>query len=252
MHGKIALQLKSKPKILTIAGFDPSGGAGILADIKTIENNACLGFAVQTANTIQNEDVFEKVNWVNQNVIFQQLDILLRNHKFDFVKIGLIEDIEFLNKLKEIEGFAKSKIIWDPVLSASSGFNFEQNLEGLNEVLKKIYLITPNWNEIKILSGNNDALNGASELSRFTKVYLKGGHNEENLGKDFLFSDGIENVFNPKKGNYTAKHGSGCVFSSVLTVNLAKAYPENKAILRSKRYIERYLSSSKTKLGHHI
>ena len=88
--------MKTRPKILTIAGFDPSGGAGILADIKTIEANKCLGFAVCTANTIQNENEFVSPNWITEKEVFAQLEVLMKIHTFDYVKIGLISSFEFL------------------------------------------------------------------------------------------------------------------------------------------------------------
>ena len=76
--------MKERPKILTIAGFDPSGGAGILADVKTIEANKCAAFAVCTANTIQNETEFISANWIAEDEVFAQLDILLKEHQFEF------------------------------------------------------------------------------------------------------------------------------------------------------------------------
>ena len=73
---------KKNNYILTIAGFDPSGGAGILADVKTFEQNKCIGMAVQTANTIQTEDEFLSVNWVNEDIVIKQLEKLLIKYTF--------------------------------------------------------------------------------------------------------------------------------------------------------------------------
>ena len=236
---------------MCIAGFDPSGGAGILADIKTFEQHRCLGFAIQTANTVQNEDKFVSPNWISQDLIFEQLMCILEKHQFDFVKIGLIEDLDFLEKLIQLEGIKDAKIVWDPVLSASAGFNFDFDLEKLEKCLKSIYIVTPNWNEAKLLSKSKDAIEGAKQIAKHTKVCLKGGHNNENLGKDYLFLEDKTLSFNPKVGNYSEKHGSGCVFASALTSNLRNGYPIQKAVLRSKRYIERFLASSSNKLGKH-
>lgn len=242
-------KMKSRPKILTIAGFDPSGGAGVLADIKTFESHKCLGFAVNTANTIQNENEFIVPNWVSEDEVFTQLEILLKEHKFEYVKVGLIPSIDFFMKLVVK---LDAKIIWDPILSASAGFDFKHDLAQLREVLNKIFLITPNWKEVKQLSGNEDSLFGAEELGKYTNVYLKGGHNEKQLGKDFLFFDGERFSFNPKsKKKMSEKHGSGCVLSSALTANLALGNSINRACLKSKKYIENYLSSTQNLLGHH-
>lgn len=244
---------KEKKKILTIAGFDPSGGAGVLADIKTFEAHQCLGFAILTANTIQNENEFITPNWIDEKIFFNQLNIIIKEHTFHFVKVGLIPSLNFLEKTIEIlqANNPKTKIIWDPILSASAGFNFEHDLTLLHQLLKKIYLITPNWNEIKLLSKQEEVKKGAEQLSLLTNIYLKGGHNAKEIGKDYLYTDNDIFTFNPKVKVRFEKHGSGCVFSSALTANLLIGYPLRKACLRSKNYINKFLNSSFTKLGHH-
>ncbi len=244
--------MKKRPKILTIAGFDPSGGAGVLADVKTFEAHRCLGFAVNTANTIQNEEEFLSPNWINEEEVFAQLDVLLKQHQFEYVKIGLIPSLEFLKRIIKKLPIANCQLIWDPILSASAGFDFQHELSELKEVLKEIYLITPNWDEVKRLSGNEDAMKGAAEMSKLSIVYLKGGHNQENTGKDYLFFEDKRYSFNPRNNKpIYSKHGSGCVFSSALTANLANGFSMLKGSLRSKRYIEKYLASSKELLGYH-
>jgi len=243
--------MNKRPKILTIAGFDPSGGAGVLADIKTFEAHRCMGFAVITANTIQNESEFIAPNWISEEEIFAQLNILLKQHQFEYVKIGLIPSLDFLKEVINQLSIYNCQLVWDPILSASAGFDFKHDLSELKEVLKQVYLITPNWNEIKQLSGNKEALKGAEELSKLTNVYLKGGHSKE-VGKDYLFFDDKVYPLNPKnKKPMFEKHGSGCVFSSALTANLLKGYPIIKVCLRSKRYIEKYLNSTNELLGYH-
>lgn len=246
---------KKNKYILTIAGFDPSGGAGILADIKTFEQYQCVGMGVQTANTIQIENEFLSVNWIDENIVISQLELLLTKYRFSYVKVGLIPSLEFLQNVISIIQLNNNhtKIIWDPILSASTGFDFNHNLNDLESILKQVYLITPNWNEVKKLSKQTDAIKGAKVLSEFTKVLLKGGHNEFNLGKDYLFQDDLQKGFNPKKTvkPIFAKHGSGCVLSSAITANLFQGYPLHKAILKSKRYMEGFLSSNKTMLGNH-
>ena len=219
--------------ILTIAGFDPTGGAGILADIQTFKAFNCVGMAVQTANTIQTEDEFIAVNWIDDEVIGRQLQSLLDRYSFTIVKIGLVPSLSLLNVLidKIIAKQPNIKIVWDPVLSASAGVDFGQDLSEL--------------------SVNDDAIAGAKELSNITKILLKGGHNPENLGRDILFDDEGELFFKPKPGNYSPKHGSGCVYASALAATIAKGYPQQKAILKAKRYIEYFLASSNTLIGRH-
>jgi hydroxymethylpyrimidine/phosphomethylpyrimidine kinase len=244
---------KERVKILTIAGFDPSGGAGLLADVKTIEANKCAAFAICTANTIQNESEFISVNWIEEEEVFAQLDILLKSHQFEYIKIGLVPSLQFvkavISKLKNQN--SSSKMVWDPILSASAGFDFKHDLSDLNEVLKDIYIITPNWDEVKQLSGNEDAQDGANNLAALTNVYLKGGHNPKTKGKDYFYFDKEVLPFNPKVKVLYDKHGSGCVFSSALTSNIAIGFPVIKACLRSKAYMYKFLNSSPSLLGTH-
>jgi len=244
---------KKRIKILTIAGFDPSGGAGLLADVKTIEANKCAAFAICTANTIQNESEFISVNWIEEKEVFAQLDILLKSHQFEYVKIGLVPSLQFVKTIvSKLKTYNSSlKIVWDPILSASSGFEFNHDLSELKEVLKDIFIITPNWDEVKQLSKKEDSFEGSSNLSQLTNVYLKGGHNPLIKGKDFLFFKEKRYSLNPKVKVNFEKHGSGCVFSAVLTANLAVGYPIIKACLRSKSYMYKFLNSSPTLLGHH-
>lgn len=242
-----------RPNILTIAGFDPSGGAGVLADVKTFEAHKCTGFAVQTANTIQTEDEFLRVNWIDQAVVIDQLKTICERYSIQGVKIGLVPSFAFLLEAIPIVRSANEnvKIIWDPILSASAGFNFKHDLSALISVLSLVDWLTPNWNEIKQLSGKEDGLEGAKVLGDFTRIYLKGGHNEKSQGKDYLFYQDSVKSFNPKAGKYYEKHGSGCVFSAALISNLMRGYPTQKAVLRSKRYIEHFLKSDSSKLGKH-
>lgn len=243
--------MKNPKRILTIAGFDPSGGAGILADIKAYQKLKCLGNAVITANTFQTEKEFRAVNWIDETIVFDQLDLLLNTYKFDGVKIGILPSVDFLSKLldrvKAVQ--PKSIILWDPVLSASVGFDFNVNLHGLSNVFEKLDWITPNWGEVQKLSGCDDSVEGAKLLSKKVNVYLKGGHNTKDLGKDFIVQNEGLRALNPKPGKYSEKHGSGCVFSSALLAHFVKGFPVQKASLKAKRYIEHYLKSSDELIG---
>ncbi len=242
-----------RKNILTIAGFDPTGGAGILADVKTFEQHKLQSFAIQTANTIQTEDKFISVNWVEESMIIEQLDTILAQYKFEYVKIGLIPSLSFLKTIiKKLKNYNdKIKIIWDPVLTSSSGFDFKLNLATITEILKDLYMITPNWNECKKLSGIEDSEKGANILAEHCLVYLKGGHNEANIGKDFLYTPNKTYPFRAQGKRVTEKHGSGCVLSSAIAANLLRGYPIIKACLRSKNYITRVLESTPNLLGYH-
>lgn len=234
--------------VLTIAGFDPTGGAGILADIKTIHMFGLYGFAVVTANTIQTERTFVKPCWIRQDEIKEQLNVLLRAHTFDVVKIGIVESLDLL---EEIIGILRShnsqcRIIWDPVLKSSTGFSFHTNLENdrLNEILKSVYLVTPNFHEAEIL--------GLLEGNPYCNVLVKGGHRNDGSSDDILYlkNEGRQ-AFRSAYLNGAAKHGSGCVLSSAIASSLKQGFLLAGSCERAKNYVREFLLSEEGLLGKH-
>src|ERR1700741_5107534 len=133
------------PYCLSIAGFDPSAGAGILADIKTFEANGVYGFGVCSALTFQNDKEFDGVQWISPKQIIAQITPLQRRFNIEYVKVGLIESLDTLSVLISALKTQHSKLIWDPILNASAGFTFHNNIgrTQLIDVLESIYLITP-------------------------------------------------------------------------------------------------------------
>lgn len=241
--------------VLTIAGFDPSGGAGILADIKTFEFYKTSGLAVSTGLTFQTEDTFLGVEWHAEEQIIKQLEPLINRYPIEYVKIGLIENMERLTNIVALlkRSNPKIKIVWDPILMTSTGFSIHENItiSELEKIAEKVFMITPNLNEIKSFYPDLSAIESAEHLSFWCKVLLKGGHDEENKGRDSLIEKGEFQSFNPVKVAHYSKHGSGCIVSAAIVAGLARGYPLNKAILRAKRYITRVLLSNKTMLGYH-
>lgn len=249
-------KLKNKrPFIVTIAGLDPSNGAGLTADVKTFEQLKTYGMSVCTAITVQNDIELTECLWTKVGVMKAQLKLLFERFKIDFVKIGVIENWTVLHELlDEILIYnSKVKIIFDPILSSSSDFDFHNtNEDELQAILKKVYLITPNRNEIGQLFQNKTQEETIAAIKKETNLFLKGGHRETEVGKDELFTkEGKYFVLNAKDKNCTEKHGSGCVLSSAITSYLALGFPLLKACYRGKQYTERVLSSNKTLLGYH-
>lgn len=248
--------MNKRPYILTIAGYDPCGGAGVLADIKTAEYNLCMGMGVLTANTIQTENTFVSVGWIDEQQIVTQLDTLLTRYQFGAVKIGIAESFErlqtIINKVRDHQ--PNVFIVWDTVLSASSGFDFvnEINQEKLMTLLKSIDLITPNANEVHKLTGNGDVYQGAKELSLHTTILLKGGHRTDKIGVDTLFYNGIEIDFLPANTQVFPKHGSGCMLSSAIASNVALGFSIDVACEKAKRFIEKQLSSNNSLLAYYV
>lgn len=247
---------KERPCVLSIAGFDPSGGAGILADIKTFEQHKVLGMGVVTGLTFQNDSEFESVKWVVIDEIIRQIEILTRRYKFDFIKIGMLESLESLEAIIESCNLKmpNSKIIWDPIIKASVGFEIHKSVDKkkVMDVCKNLYLITPNVDEIRILTEEQDEMKGGKQLSSYCHVFLKGGHSRNKKGYDYLFTtEGDEFSFRPKKITELGKHGTGCIISSAITANLANGFSLHRSCLKGKDYVTKFLFSNKTVLGYH-
>jgi len=259
--------MKKRPNILTIAGFDPSNGAGLTADVKTFETLKCYGLSVCTANTVQDDVAFKACHWMPVDVILDQIEVLFKRFQINYVKIGIVENWETLSLLVEklLELNSGVKIVLDPVLTSSSDFDFHSNVSSsdsddnqncienkLDGILSKIYLLTPNYNEIQQLYPEKNIEETIKYISSKTNLFLKGGHHPNQLGKDELFTkEGKQFSLNPKLKNCSEKHGSGCVLSSAITSYLALEFPLLKACYRGKRYTEKFLSSNRSLLGYH-
>ena len=254
---------KERPCVLSIAGFDPSAGAGILADIKTFEHHKVVGMGIVTGLTFQNDSEFDGVKWIEPDEIIKQIEVLSRKFKFDFVKIGMIKDLDTLNLLtshlhtppkKSFRTNSQLKIILDPILKASAGFEIHKTIdkEKVIDICKNIFLITPNTDEIRTFTGESNEMKAAKELSKYCNVFLKGGHNKEKQGRDYLFTtDGNIFPFRPKKISVYPKHGSGCVLSSAIIANVANGNNLQRSCLKAKDYVTKFLTSNKTLLGYH-
>jgi len=249
---------EQKPYVLSIAGFDPSAGAGILADIKTIEQNHAYGFGVVSAITYQTESIFLGVRWLEEGEITAQLKLLLETYKIETIKIGLIRDINLLNRLiiliKSID--PEIKIIWDPIIRASAGFVFHETFSKttLQEVLNNLYLITPNTEEAEFLF-NTSVI---EEIQQFIvqhngcSVLLKGGHLSGIQCDDVLITNKEITIFRGERIAGKSKHGTGCVLSAAISAKIACNADLVDACKSAKNYIENFISSNDSLLGYHF
>ena len=245
----------NKPTVLSIAGFDPSAGAGILADIKTFEAHQVYSFGVCSAITFQNDKEFENVAWIEVKNIIRQIELLFKRSKTDWVKIGLIENMDVLSEIIDylkLEN-ADINIIWDPILKASAGFVFHEKIDGnkLIDVCRNIFLITPNIEEIVTLFPGMNEEEAGKYLSQHCAVLLKGGHRTDGGSVDVLFYDDGQESFNSERID-NDKHGTGCVLSSAILANLAMGNGLRDACRKAKQYINKFLESNSILLGDHI
>jgi len=247
---------RSRPIVLSIAGLDPSAGAGLLADIKTYEEHKVYGLGICTAQTIQTENEFISIRWQDEKEILKATEVMLSNYDVKAVKIGIVENIARLKTM--VEYIHKKdpgiKIVWDTVIKSSTGFGFwmnEVDQKLLKEILVKVFLITPNYNEVVKLVPFATPKEAANMLSSYCHVLLKGGHNEEEVGSDYLYTKSEAAILQPNISTVSAKHGSGCVLSSAIAANLALGNGLHTSCDNAKRYIERFLSSNNSLLGYH-
>ncbi len=241
--------------ILTIGGFDPCNGAGITADVKVAEAIDVYALSVQTCVTIQNEAEIRKIYWHDFQQIREQIDVLTDQYEYEFVKLsltnGLRSALEIATYVKKV---SDAKIIWDPVMQSSSGYEFYKgvNADILKSILEIIYITTPNWDEMKRWVEGKSPTAAASQLAKTTNLYLKGGHNLEAIGVDYLFYDaGKIKKFATEKVSKNLKHGSGCIFATALTAFLAKGLDVVEASQSAKDYTFQFLESSTSVLGQH-
>jgi len=247
--------MQPRPYVLTIAGFDPSGGAGVLADCKTFEQHGVYGFGVCSALTVQNDDTFLSSHWLTADQIIEQLEPLISKFVVSACKIGIINSPEtLLTIIKYLKEHNPAiQIVWDPVLKASAGYDFHSvnTFHNLEAILAAITLATPNYNELQQLQSIIDEPLIKAERAAFCAVLLKGGHRPDALGVDTLYEPvgsttllaGVEKVF--------PKHGSGCVLSAAITARLGKGENLPEACRGAKQYVETFLNSNQSLLGYH-
>lgn len=245
-----------RPYVMSIAGFDPTAGAGVLADIKCFEQHEVYGFGICSALTVQTDTDFLSNDWLSAAQIIAQMAPLFSRFHITSVKIGLIEGIA---ALLEVIAYLKKyqpdiRIVMDPVLKASAGYEFHDWQDGLKPllpVLKQLDLITPNYPEMIALGGQSEVFRTAETWSAYCPVLLKGGHMENHIGTDFLFLDGQVHELKPNVGHVYQKHGSGCVLSAAITAGLAQGKELLGACISAKANTEHFLNSNETLLGYH-
>jgi hydroxymethylpyrimidine/phosphomethylpyrimidine kinase len=245
-----------RPFAVSIAGLDPSAGAGILADIKCFEQHRVYGFGICTALTVQTDSDFISNEWLGIDKIIAQLEPLVEKFRIMACKIGLIKDLPELEHLIRYlrRKTPDIKIVVDPILEASAGYSFHNwgnILERMHPVLHMIDLLTPNYPEMEAIGGRLKVEEAAKIWSGSCPILLKGGHNSAERGTDYLFEGEEVHAFRSDLLLAHAKHGSGCVLSASVTANLALGHSVFASCGLAKTYINHFLNSHKSPLGYH-
>lgn len=237
---------------LTIAGSDCSGGAGIQADIKTMQAHGVYAMSAITALTAQNTTGVTGIHEVPAEFVAQQIDMVFRDIRPDAVKIGMISSAETAEAIADRLKYWKAQnIVVDPVAVATSGSNLSSTeaYEAVKELLFPIAaIVTPNIPEAELITGIK--INGLADMQRSAEmiaekyccnVLLKGGHLKDSADDLFYRSNGKYKWFEGKKIYNPNTHGTGCTLSSAIASNLAKRYVCEKAVMYAKEYISRAL-----------
>jgi hydroxymethylpyrimidine/phosphomethylpyrimidine kinase len=239
--------IEEPPVVLTIAGFDPSSGAGITADIKTIAAHGCYGVSVITALTVQSTAGVARVVPLEAEVFSESLNLLYADVKVSAVHIGMLGTAEIARRVNE---FLKTKrpanVVLDPVLRSSSGAELlePEGVEILKrELLPQADVVTPNADEAAALtglkfSGVGGMKSAAGRLHEMgaKAVVVTGGHLES--ASDLLsLKDGETRVFSAQRVTDVKTHGTGCAFSSALACQLALGCSLAEAVELSKCYV---------------
>lgn len=245
--------------VLTIAGSDTIGGAGIQADIKTITMLGCYAMSAVTALTVQNTLGVTDVMDVPQAFLAAEIDAVFTDVMPDAVKIGMVSNTKSIQTIAERLRFYKPKyIVCDPVMVSTSGHALLQPdaVEALcSELLPLAAVITPNLPETAALLGKEvhhaeEMRDAAKALSAKygTAVLVKGGHLTETAA-DILYSDGAFHIFETERIRTENTHGTGCTLSSAIASGLAKGLSLPDSIKAAKAYLTDALKTG-FDLGH--
>lgn len=240
-----------RPNVLTIAGFDPSSGAGLSADLKTIEQMGGYGLGICTGLTLQSESEFVRMEWRPLEKIIDEVSFMLRSYQVSVIKTGILPSTHvLLNLLEHIHTIdSKIKVVVDPVLTSTTGHNFTDVSFADNKLLSHIHLITPNTREWEAIS-----LNGRftiDEFVKYTSILLKSVDPINKPGVDHLYLEDQVHELTPTHDAPFPKHGSGCVLASAIATSLALGNGLETSCRIGKNYVTQFLNSNILKLGYH-
>lgn len=233
--------------LLTIAGSDSSGGAGIQADLKTFSAHGTFGMSVITAVTAQNTRGVTMVQDIDSEVIEAQINAVFDDIRVDAVKIGMVSRPEIIRTIADRLRYYKPQIVvLDPVMISKSGYPLlapEACATLIKELLPLATLVTPNLPEAEVISGME--VSTKEEMHNVAKrilelgakaVLVKGGH-LSGSADDLLFDGTTERWFIGERIDTQNTHGTGCTLSSSLAANLARGLSLENAVAASKAYV---------------
>lgn|SRR5699024_566040 len=240
--------------ILTIAGSDCSGGAGIQADLKTFSAHGLFGMSVVVSVVAENTKEVISVENISQKVIEDQMDAVFNDIFPEAVKIGMLSTLEVMKSVAlKLKQYKPKNIVIDPVMYAKNGFPLmdRKNIEALIEnIIPLADLLTPNIPEAEEITKSKiktkeDMEKAAIEISKMgcKSVLIKGGHLEGDA-LDILYTNNKFYYFNNKRINTKNTHGTGCTLSSAIASNLALGDDISDAVKKGKDYVTLAIENS--------
>jgi len=227
--------------VLTIAGSDSSGGAGIQADLKTFEAFGVFGTSVLSVLTAQNTQGVKDIFSIEPRFVQEQLKSIFEDFQVDAIKIGMLFSNEIINLVREFIKDLKIPIVLDPVFISKAGSKLlnPDAVENMKSLFPYCTLITPNLFEAKELFGYEDESSLEGEklpCAVVVKNHIKTKNNQL-YSVDVLFEDGEKKFFQTPFLDSRNTHGTGCSFSSAIAANLALKQSLHVAIEKSKQFI---------------
>ena len=251
------------PRVLTIAGSDSGGGAGIQADLKTMSALGCFGMSAITALTAQNTTGVRAIHAAPPQMLTDQIDAVVEDIGVDAVKIGMLHAPDIVQAVAQaIDKHQLRRIVLDPVMVATSGAVLIDNpaIQALVQLLfPRVDIITPNLDEAGLLVGRtlhneHDMQQAAQQLLDMgaPAVLLKGGHLQGDTVSDlFTTRTGTQQWLRAPRIHSHNTHGTGCTLSSAMASHLALGHPLPEAIAQAHRYIRQALQAgAAVRTGH--
>jgi hydroxymethylpyrimidine/phosphomethylpyrimidine kinase len=255
--------------VMSIAGFDPSGGAGALADIKTFAAMGCFGTAALTSLTFQNTVGVYGASHQTPEVLRAQIEPIINDFEIAAVKVGMTPTRELIEVIAEIiERNRLPNVVVDTVIRSTSGYDLidDEAVESLIDRLAPLAdVITPNMAEaerltgfeVKDVEGMKKAARRIYEMSAAPKSWgnarraalVKGGHLEDDQATDILFDGREFHIFQAPKIVTRDTHGTGCALSSAIAALLARGCDIPEAVARAKQYLSEMLRAAPD-IGH--
>ena len=243
----------AKPVALTIAGSDPSGGAGIQADLKTFHQFDVYGEAVVTLLTVQNTVSFERVEYLNPDLVAAQIRAVVADIPPNAAKTGALGNREIVEVVADLAAGFRFPLVVDPVIAGKHGgtlLSQDAIAACKSRLLPQAFLLTPNLGEAELLTGTQvrdlAGMRTAAEALRDLgprAVLVKGGHLSGSPIDVLLYEGGfVEFPCERIESRHT--HGTGCTFSAAITALLAAGKPLVEAIRLAKQYITEAIRTS--------